>query len=378
MKAAAFVVVALYLLGGCQPAPPAEPQLRVGDVLGGGEAAGFLRADAPRVFAFPQDHALHPGFRNEWWYITGNVSSADGRRFGYQVTFFTTAVRPPATAVLATAQPSPTVSNWDSERVWMAHLAVTDMEAGEHYAFERFSRENPGLAGAQTSPFKVWLDDWQLTGSAADDTLPWTLQVAAGDFSLRVELQPLKPPVLQGEQGLSQKSPEPGNASYYYSMTRLATHGELHLGAETFAVAGNSWLDREWSTSALASDQTGWDWFSLQFDDGQELMYYQLRDTGGKAHPGSGGNWTDLNAQQTPVTPAQVQLEPLQSWRSPQGIDYTVAWRLHYADQVWRIEAVLENQLMDVSFVYWEGAVVIRDESSGATIGRGYLEMVRQ
>lgn len=372
--AKALTLCLLSVLGACTPEVPVESTLRIGDVLGGDDTAGFLRATEQRDFVFPQDHGLHPGFRNEWWYLTGNVSTAAGRRFGYQVTFFAGAVRAPDAAVSLATQDS----GWHSERIWMAHFALTDIDNDNHRAFERFSRENPGLAGAQLSPFKVWLEDWQLLGADSADTLPWTLQVAEDGLALRLQLQALKPPVLQGEQGLSQKSPAAGNASYYYSMTRLQTTGEVQVGNDVYAVSGNSWLDREWSTSALASDQSGWDWFSLQFDDGQELMYYQLRDGNGNAHPNSQGNWTDTAARQTLVSAAEIQLEPLRYWQSAQGVEYPVAWRLRYGGKVWRIEAAVAEQYMNLSFAYWEGAVVIRDEADGAELGRGYLEMVRQ
>lgn len=371
MKHYAVIAIALLLLCACQPERAPDVGLRVGDVLGGENTEGFLRATTPRSFSFPQDHALHPGFRNEWWYMTGNVSTAEGRRFGYQVTFFTTSMRPPMTGETST-------SAWNSDRIWMAHLALTDVDAGTHQAFERFSRENPGLAGAQLSPFKVWLDDWHLSGTTNNDDLNWSLHASEGDIALNLDYRALKSPVLQGNEGLSQKSPTEGNASYYYSMTRLATLGEIRIGGDAYEITGTSWLDREWSTSALASDQSGWDWFSLQFDDGQELMYYQLRDNNGAAHPYSSGNWTDNNAQQTPVTTDQIQLEPLRTWRSPQGIEYPVSWRLSYSGKVWRVESVLDDQQLDLSFVYWEGAVVIRDDVSGDELGRGYLEMVRQ
>src|SRR5688500_11191595 len=173
-----------------------------------------------------------------------NRQTAKEHRIGYKVTIFSEARRPPQTAGADSA--------WDSERLWMAHFAITDVEAGTHDARERFSRENPGLAGAQVSPFRVWLEDWTLTGTGND--YPWHLQVKDQDIALNLELLSSKPPALQGENGLSQKSPAAGNASYYYSLTRMPSSGSLTVGNETFEVTGNSWLDREWSTSALADD----------------------------------------------------------------------------------------------------------------------------
>jgi predicted secreted hydrolase len=368
-------MVLLAALIGCEgePASNAATALDLNTVLGGDNVEGYLRADAPRDFSFPRDHGPHAGFRNEWWYFTGNVSTVEGRRFGYQVTFFNAAVSAFAEASAGQARDAANVSAWHSERLWMAHVALTDVDGGEHYPLERFSRENPGLAGATLEPFRVWLEDWQLTGDAEG---PWHLRVTDDAFSLDLDLTASKPPVLQGADGLSQKSPEPGNASYYYSMTRIATAGSIELGGESFTVSGTSWLDREWSTSALGADQSGWDWFSLQFDDGQELMYYQLRTNAGATHPNSAGNWTDVSAQQTLITPADIALEEVNTWTSPSGVVYTTAWNLRYRGKRWRVEAVVDDQLMALSIPYWEGAVDVVDEN-GASVGRGYLEMVR-
>ncbi len=356
----------LTTLAACHDAPVAEPAaFDLNGVLGGDDTEGYLRADAPRAFDFPQDHGAHAGFRNEWWYFTGNLETAEGRRFGYQVTFFN--------AALPLTEAPASTSAWHSERLWMAHVALTDVAGEEHYPLERFSRENPGLAGATLQPFRVWLEDWQLTGTGEDE---WQLHVADEVFTLDFDLRAAKPPVLQGVGGLSQKSPEPGNASYYYSMTRIATTGTIQFAGESFAVSGDSWLDREWSTSALGADQSGWDWFSLQFDDGQELMYYQLRTDTGAAHPNSSGNWTDAAARQTLITPDAILLEELDSWTSPSGVVYTTAWNLRYAGNTWRVEALVDDQLMALSIPYWEGAVDVLNED-GERVGRGYLEMVR-
>ena len=380
----AQLLPSLFILGiliGCSadtPPQTASPALDLADVLGGDNTGGDLRAEALRTFSFPQDHGPHPGFRNEWWYLTGNLETEQGRRFGYQVTFFSTAVAgagEPAAASTDAAVGPVAASAWHSERIWMAHVALTDVEGGEHYPLERFSRENPGLAGATLAPFRVWLEGWQLRTNG--DGFPWQLDIEDTQLDMHLSLQALKPPVLQGDKGLSQKSPEPGNASYYYSLPRVDTLGTLRIGTETFTVNGLSWLDREWSTSALAPDQSGWDWFSLQFDEGNELMYYQLRTDRGAVHPNSQGNWTDANAQQTLLAPDQIELEELESWTSPGGIVYTTAWRMRYADKEWRIEAVLADQWMNLSIPYWEGAVDVLN-IDGTRAGRGYLEMVRE
>jgi len=345
-------------------------QLTAVQALAGDDVEGFLRATGPRQFDFPQDHGPHPGFRNEWWYLTGNVETEGGRRFGYQVTFFSTAIRPDSTKREGCENAS-----WCTDHIWMGHAAISDAQSGEHLAAEIFSRQNPGLAGAQLSPFRVWIQDWQLFGKT--DGFPWELEVLTEDFALSLSLSPQKYPVLQGDNGLSRKSAEPGNASYYYSMTRVMTRGKLILEGETFDVSGLSWLDREWSTSVLADDQSGWDWFSLQFNDETELMYYQLRDQEGQAHANSSGNFTTLMGGQRHIDREDLQLEPLAHWQAPDGTLYDTRWLMKYGDQTWIIEAVFDDQLMDVTFQDWEGAVIVEQMESGEVVGRGYLEMVR-
>lgn len=354
-----------------QADPVTDSAISLQQALGGEADASYLRADAPRNFSFPEDHGLHEGFRNEWWYLTGNLVAEDGERFGYQLTFFYLAQAPEAAPAL------PSDSAWQSSRIWMAHLALTDVAGNKHYAVERFTRENPGLAGAQLVPFKVWLEDWQLASSSESSLLPWQLQALTSEIGLNLTLAEGKPPVLQGDAGLSQKSASPGNASYYYSMTRLPTTGEITVGDKTYSVTGFSWMDREWSTSALDADQSGWDWFSLQFDDEQELMYYQLRNSNGTVHPYSSGSWTDTSAQQIPVLDQDISLEELVHWTSPSGITYTTEWLLHFQGKTWRVLAVRQDQWMNLSIPYWEGMVDILDAESGSSVGKGYLEMVR-
>lgn len=373
-------VLLLALLAACGPAPePAvqrETALQLQAVLGGEADARFLRAEGQRRFRFPEDHGLHPGYRNEWWYFTGNLAAADGRRFGFQLTFFTHALLPGE----AERQ---SVSSWQAERLWMAHFAVVDEAGATHQAFERFSREALGLAGAEVEPgFRVWLDDWQVAGIGApaaqpQPDSPWRLQASEADFGLDLELHARKGPVLHGEGGLSRKSAAEGNASWYFSLTRLVASGELQLGGETLEVRGSAWLDREWSTSALDADQSGWDWFSLQFDDGSELMYYQLRDRQGQAHAFSAGSVVAVDGERLALERDAVQLTELEQWMAPNGVRYTTRWRLQAAGRELLVEALLQDQWMDLSLPYWEGAVRVSDAASGARLGHGYLEMVR-
>jgi predicted secreted hydrolase len=257
----------------------------------------------------------------------------------------------------------------------MAHAAITDIEGNQHVKMERFARGALGLAGNRQSPFRVWLDNWQLASELTD--FPWTISISDKDFSIKLTVTPQKQMVLQGDKGLSQKSPAPGNASYYFSYTRLKTEGQLTVGGNSYAVSGLSWFDREWGTSLLADDQSGWDWFALQFDSGHDLMYYQLRDNNGLPHPNSLGSWVNTDGQSITIRPQDIRLKPVKWWTSPDGTKYPVHWELHYlpGDRRWQVRAAIESQLMDVSVQYWEGAVTIHDPESNSVIGKGYLEM---
>jgi predicted secreted hydrolase len=344
------------------------PRLDINAVLGGTDTGGYLVAEGARTFSFPADHGPHTGFRNEWWYVTGNLFTEAGRRFGYQITFFNAALHPEATAA---AQ-----GNWEADRLWMAHLALTDAESGRHWAMERFSRDNPGLAGA--SDTTVWLDDWHLDFADAGEA--WQLHALDAGSGIGLQdfaLMPLKSPVLQGVDGLSRKNAGAGNASWYYSMTRMATSGTLLVEGESIQVSGLSWLDREWSTSALADSQSGWNWFSLQLADGEEIMFYQLLDAMGNPDNFSSGNRTDTEGVQHQISPADIRLTQLSAWTGPDGMAYPTTWLFQTDNLNLRLEAVMEDQFMDTLVPYWEGAIDIRDDTSGELLGYGYLEMVR-
>lgn len=356
----------ILLLAGCGKAPESSG-LDLNAALGGVADAGFARAAGSREFRFPQDHAAHPDFRNEWWYVTGNLQAGDGRHFGYQVTLFRIALAP---------QPPASRSAWASNQVWMAHVALTDVQSGQHWHEQRLARGALGLAGQATQPFRVWLEDWQMVGDGAGD-FPWAIAVKVQDFTLNLQLRPQKPPVLQGNHGLSQKSSEPGNASWYYSLTRLQTLGDIWQGDEHFTVTGNSWLDREWSTSALGADQAGWDWFSLQWQDGHELMFYRLRKKSGETDVHSAGKWILPDGQAESLAMQDVELKPLRYWQAESGARYPVVWEMSLPKQQqrWRVEALVDDQLMRTGITYWEGAVKIVEADSGKVLGYGYLEM---
>ena len=321
LGAAAMVGLAYLLLRPHAPRPP-RATLTVADVWRG-DSAGFARALAPRTFSFPRDHGPHPGYRTEWWYFTGNLDTAQGRHFGYELTIFRVALSP---------SPIARASQWAADAVYMAHFAVSDVAARSFRAFERFARGALGLAGAQASPFRVWVEDWSIEGSGPD-ALPMRLRAAEDGFGIDLALNSAKAPVLQGERGLSQKSAQPGNASYYYSMTRMPTTGSLRLGEETFRVSGLSWMDREWGSSALAADQVGWDWFALQLSDGRDLMFYRLRRRDGSTDPWSAGSVVDQDETVHRLSRADVRIEVLDRWRSPSGVRYPARWRLSVPEE---------------------------------------------
>ncbi|HZI13437.1 MAG TPA: lipocalin-like domain-containing protein [Myxococcus sp.] len=352
---------------------PGAGTLTVASAMGGGNTEGYARALEPRAFQFPEDHGPHPEFRTEWWYWTGNLETEDGRAFGYQFTLFRSAVAPEAPQ---------RDSAWGTRQVYLGHFTVSDVGGGEFRASERFSRSALGLAGASARPFKVWLEDWE-AASVGEDTWPVRLRAETDEVALELVLEPGKPPVLQGDKGLSQKGPERGNASYYYSMTRMPSRGTVRVGGRTYTVKGESWMDREWSTSALGPDQVGWDWFSLQLSDGSELMYYQLRREDGTADRFSSGTWVPppgaAPGEPVRVSREDVQLTVLDSWKSPHsGGVYPSRWRLRVEKLGLDLTVTpkLADQELPVSVRYWEGAVDLEGSREGRPLkGRGYVEL---
>ena len=365
------VIVALLGLGAYWLTTPSdEAALRtsvsVSEAMGS-DTTGYRRATEVRSFTFPADHGPHPDYKTEWWYFTGNLSGPDAEPYGYELTIFRVGLTPPD------AVPDSMPSDWRTNQLYMGHFAVTDGASETFHAFERFQRGGAGLAGAQAEPFRVWLDDWSMTGT---DTaaFPVRLRAQEGAIGIDLTLRPSKPRVLQGNQGLSQKGPGAGNASYYYSYTRLATEGQVVLKGDTLAVTGQSWWDREWSTSALGPNQEGWDWFSLQLDDGRDLMYYQLRETDGTPSDFSEGVIVGPDGSTQRLARSDVSIEVLDTWTSPDGTHtYPVEWTLRVPDEEidLQIASVIPNQELEVSVRYWEGAVRVE----GSASGRGYVEM---
>ena len=342
------------------------------DALHGGAGSdGFTLAVEPRKFEFPQDHGPHPDFRYEWWYVTGNLDSSSGERFGFELTFFRIALAPPTEVRGAGAA----VSAWRTRQVYMAHFAITDVARGQFRFAEKFSRDALGLAGAQAQPFRVWLDDWRLGESAEG----WTLHADGRGYELTLDAKPLLQPVLNGDQGLSRKAGEVGSASYYYSIPRVAVRGKLTRAGVVSDVQGLAWLDREWASGVVAANQQGWDWFSLQLQDGSTLMFYAIRDRDGTRDSHSAGTWVDPKGHAQALLTNQVIIDVSDHWVSPRGVRYPSRWRVRIPSVGLDLEArpVLADQELLTKPRYWEGAVDVHGTRDGRdTSGRGYVELV--
>jgi predicted secreted hydrolase len=336
----------------------------------GEDADGFARALQPRAVEFPADHLPHPEFRTEWWYFTGNAAAADDRHYGFELTLFRIAL---------TADAGSRESALAASQVWMGNLAVTDTAGRRFQAAERLSRGAAGLAGATLSPggeVEIAVEDWAITIDG-DNAI---LRAADADFGIELRLRGIDAIVPQGRGGLDTKGPGAGNASFYFSAPRLAISGEIRSAGEPpVAVDGTAWMDREWSTSALSSELTGWDWFALQLDDGRNLMFYRLRSRDGGTSPYSSGSISAGDGRVTPLAADDVGLEPVREWTSPtSGVRYPVGWQLTIPslDLELQISPRLDRQELDLSVRYWEGAVAVSGHAAATSVtGVGYLEL---
>ncbi len=345
--------------------PQSKEEFRgsVVDALSGVEEMdGFARAINERKFSFPADRGPHHDFQTEWWYYTGNLLDDAGRHFGFQLTFFRRAL---------TAEIMERKSRWASNQVYFAHFTVTDTENRAFYPSEKWSRSALGLAGADAQPFRVWVADWSATGNGKIVRL----RARNDSASIDLKLSPTKPIILHGDNGLSRKSAEPGNASYYYSQTRLTTSGIITIEDREFRVTGLSWHDREWSTSSLGKEQSGWDWFSLQLSNNREIMLYQIRLKNGGIDPHSSGSLIESDGTVHHLRVGDFTIEPLDKWRSPTtGTVYPSQWRISIPRYGIAITVVpyVRSQELSLTFAYWEGAVKFK---GGNASGNGYVEL---
>jgi predicted secreted hydrolase len=382
MKSAAMVLV--VLLAACHPTSPPTPTTSTSSravesappstglrYLGGPADSRFARVSEPRELSFPRDHGSHDEFRSEWWYFTGNLDSADGRHFGFELTFFRVG--------LAAASTEPRASAWATKQVWMANFTITDVRGGRFLSAERFARGALGLAGATAPPFRVWLDDWSVTGDADARSAELALRAKDERFAISLALEAAAPVAAHGDRGFDAKGPEPGNASFYYSFPRLSARGSIELDGTSVDVAGTAWMDREWSTSALSAGVLGWAWFGLQLSDGRELMFYRLRQADGTANRYSSGSLIERDGTITRLGVDDVESQPIAYWTSERTHrTYPLAWRIAIPTQglTLSVQPYLEDQEIDRAVRYWEGAVRVTGSARGAQIdGQGYLEL---
>ncbi len=333
-------------------------------------AEGFARVTEARVMQFPQDHGPHLDFQTEWWYYTGNLVANDGRRFGYQLTFFRRGI----TAGI----PETRQSDWATNQIYFAHFAITDEKNNSHNEAEIFERGAAGMAGASGTPFRVWIENWSAEGLNRDAS---NVKLVADDgkMSLNLELNASKPPVVHGEHGVSQKTETRGNASYYVSFTRMPTQGTVRINDETFQVTGNSWFDHEWGTTSLGENAAGWDWFSIQLDDNRELMFFQIRNKDGSIEALSSGTLVEPDGSTKYLNRDDVKITPQEFWTSnfSQG-KYPNKWNVKsdVGNFDLTLTPLIADQEMRVSFTYWEGAVNVVGTSNGKNVrGQGYVEM---
>jgi len=319
---------------------------------------------------FPRDHASHPEYRIEWWYYTGNLADGNSRRFGFQLTFFRTGVR--------NRPENP--SRWTVRDLFMAHLALSDLETGDFHFAERLNRAGPGWAGASTDTYRVWNESWE---AGLDSDGRHRLRARDQDFGIDLELEPGRKPLLHGQAGLSRKGAQDGNASHYYSLTRMPTSGRIRIDGQEFDVSGLSWMDHEFGTGFLEPEQIGWDWFALQLDSGQDLMLFQVRRPDGRLDPHAGGTLLEASGQSRALGRSDFTMEPVRTWRSPHsGALYPIQWRLNLPGRRLRLTVTAAQPDQELRtprstrVTYWEGAVVVTGTRGADPVaGRGYLEM---
>ena len=332
--------------------------------------AQFRQALPGYRFQFPRDYFNHPDYQTEWWYYTGNVTAPDGRKFGFELTFFRQGM----------SRDSSPVSAWGLNDIFFAHFALSDLSGGKFFYTERTNRAGPGLAGASAKLQKVWNGNWSAVWTRGIEQLT---ALHAG-YSLNLALQSQKPPVLHGENGVSQKSSGAGRASHYFSETRLAVSGALAFDSRSYAVSGFAWMDHEFFTHQLDADQVGWDWFSLQLNDNTEVMLFRIRKKDGTVDSFSSGTVVDSAGRSRHILSSDFHLSPeAESWLSPSsGARYPTRWQVDVPSLGLTLEATtpLQSQeLVSTSKVvpsYWEGAILLQGKKNSAAIsGSGYLEM---
>jgi predicted secreted hydrolase len=315
-------------------------------------------------YQFPRDHAAHPEFRTEWWYYTGHLQSADGRRYGFELTFFRVGIRREARSRSA----------WALRDLYFAHFTVTDEDRRQFFVTDRINRGALGMAGARTDRYRVWIDTWQVELKGDEHHL----RADNSDWAIDLRLRSAKPPVFHGENGVSQKALGRGKASHYYSLTRLVGTGFLRIGREKLPVRALAWMDHEFGSNQLTPEQVGWDWYSLQLDDGRELMFYVMRLRDGGVEPVSSGTAVAVDGRARHLRLSDFHVQATGQWRSPTtGGLYPAGWRIQVPSE--KLDVTLQPTVPQQEVVthggagvsYWEGSVRV----TGSATGVGYVEL---
>ncbi len=332
------------------------------------DSTHFHKAMMPQTWHFPEDFGPHNDYQTEWWYYTGNLETEEGRPFGFQLTFFRQAL---------TSNPEVTASHLRSNQIYSAHFTVSDIRDQHFYPFERFSRGNIDLAGAESTPYHVWLQDWSATELKPGKV---RLQAKTWNAALDLVVSQTLPPILQGDHGLSVKGYEPGNASYYYSLVQQPTTGTLTLNEKSYTVNGITWKDHEYSTSALTPGTVGWDWFSMQFDNGTALMLYLLRREDGTLESTSAGTFIAADGTTQPLSAQDWAVNVLDTWKSTKTkAIYPSKWKIEIPklDLTVQGKSMLADQELNTSTAtYWEGAVAFDGSLQEQPLrGKGYIEL---
>ena len=334
-------------------------------LIAGAAVAQYTVAKAGYQYEFPRDHFNHPEYETEWWYYTGNLRAEDGRRFGFELTFFRQGVD------RSHAESSP----WVVRDVYLAHFAISDLSGAKFWHTERLNRSGPGIAGVVEAQELIWNGNWQV--KIAPDVQ--RLSAVEGAHAVDLEMRGEKPPVIHGRGGVSQKSAGEGHASHYLSFTRLLTRGTLEVDGKRYAVEGTSWMDHEFFTASMSGDLSGWDWLSLQLDDGAEVMLYRLRRKDGTVEPYSSGTYVAADGKSTFLSRDDFSMEPTgRSWTSGETkATYPIAWRVSVPR--FGLDLTITTPLASQELAgkgeydpsYWEGAIDVL----GTRKGVGYLEM---
>lgn len=340
--------------------------------LTGHADSNWAQAAGVWQWSFPRDHGSHPAFRTEWWYFTGNLVDDQGLRYGYQLTFFRQGLR--------TEQPEPG-NLWSVRDVFFAHFTLTDGARHRFHMADCISRSGPGLAGARTDGMDVWILDW----SAVMNDSTVSLIAAHAGMELQLILRPRKPLVFHGQNGLSAKGKQVGQASYYTSFTDVETRGRLRVPGRSsgITVTGVSWFDHEFGSNQLAPDQQGWDWFSIHVSDGRDLMVYLLRKTDESIEKASSGTLIEADGTWRHLGRSDIAIGVLETWESPHsGSKYPSKWRVQIPSAALNITIaplVADQELNtaeSINLTYWEGAVAGEGTSGTEKVScEGYVEL---